>query len=80
MKDHQSCKKWLKCEYEKMCGQGGQAKKLLMEGIKTCFQKLLIASEMFKKRVLKIKIIANIVKGLQDKGKEIIQEVEQKEN
>lgn len=65
MKDHQLFKKWLKCEYEKMCGQGGQAKKLLTEGIKKCFQKLLIASEMFKKRVLKIKIIAKIVKEIQ---------------
>lgn len=48
-----------------MYGQGGQAKKQLMEGIKIFFQKLLIASEMFKKRVLKIKIIAKITKEIQ---------------
>lgn len=38
---------------------------------------------MFKKRVLKIKIIAKIIKEIQQKGyktKETIQEVEQKEN
>lgn len=50
---------------EKMCVRGGAGKETVNGSNQKLFQKLLIASEMFKKGGLKIKNTAKIVKEIQ---------------